>query len=208
MYGAQPAMILRFISLSWFFSLRLYHCPRYTVCSLHHFLSLVWSFVVLCLQSPSVTRTQLSRTDSAKRKDPCMMSATQREHNILKHMLTDSIMEVCERVLCHSGCWTVDALLGIRLDDGRVFIVNIQQRHSPAETVLSGHSTSQTSNDDDASLDMHVDEITDLKRGARGNNVGERRSKRLENRQMVSPRSGSSKPTTQVRSVWEMLFCL
>ena len=29
-YAAQPAMILRCISLSWFFSLRLYWCPKYT----------------------------------------------------------------------------------------------------------------------------------------------------------------------------------
>ena len=113
-------------------------------------------------------------------------------------------MDVCERDLCHSGCWSVDALLAITLADGRVFIVNIQKTHSPAETVHSGHSTTQTSNDDidDTSLDMHVDEITDVKQGRVGNNVGERRSKRLESKQMVSQRSGSSKVTKQVRSAY------
>ena len=144
--------------------------------------------------------TRSSRTDSGKRKDLGMMTGTQSEHNTLKHMLTDSIMEVCGRGLCHSGCWSVDALLGILLDDGRIFIVNIQKTHSPAETVLSGHSTTQTSNTDDTSLDMHVDEITDVKQGRVGNIVGERRSKRLEKKQMVSRRSGSPKATKQVRS--------
>ena len=161
-----------------------------------HFLCYVCSLLV----TQELTRS--SRMDSAKRKDLGMMTASQSEHNTLKHMLTDGIMDVCERGLCHPGCWSVDALLGIRLDDGRIFIVNIQKTHPPAETVLSGHSTTQTSNDDDhdTSLDMHVEEITDVKQGRVGNNVGERRSKRLENKQIVSRRSGSPQATTQVRS--------
>ena len=201
-YGTQPAMILRCISLSWLFSLRLLCCPSVSFNIFYH-----WYVHFLCYVCSFPLTQELiqpSRKDSAKRKDLGTMTATQSEHNTLKHMLTDSIMDVCGRGLCHSGCWTVDALLGIRLDDGRVFIVNIQKTHSPAETVLSGHSTTQTCNtdDDDTSLDMHVDDITDVKQGRVGNNVGERRSKRLENKQMVSRRSGSSKVTTQVRSAY------
>ncbi|KAK2161243.1 hypothetical protein NP493_1574g00022 [Ridgeia piscesae] len=128
-----------------------------------------------------------------------------RQENIhLKQLLLDSIVRVCKTSLDHSGCFSIDALIGVQVGDGRVFIVNLHKSHSADELVNT--ATIEACVDDDVtSLDMHVDEIADVKQEPRteteGTNAIERRSERLEKKRQVSRKHDSSKVAAKVCSL-------